>query len=282
MRHILTSIFLLSTIQFLYGQTKSDKIQVLILGSYHMGQYENGRDILNSKKQNEVSNIVNQLSLYQPDKIFVESNPENQAGWDIILSNYKKGISPKDTFSLAMETFQLGVKLAEKLNLNRVHTVNYDWPNTQDTIYIPTSNIESAYIKYLKEIYVVAKTVPDKDWYSETLMKTDEEVNEVYRNINKIPLTKTLLLMNTADNRRKMTYVGAMANMDNDPKGIGAEMTNIQVLRNLKIFQNIINRVEKNTKRILIIYGAAHNEPLRNLFEMNPRYEMIELDKYLK
>ena len=181
-----------------------------------------------------------------------------------------------------MELFQLGVKLAKKINLERVYAVNYDWPNTQDTIYVPTSNMESAYIKYLKEIYKVAKTVPENGWYSETLLKTAEEVEKISKNINKVPLKETLLTLNSKDYRRKSTYYAMMANMDNDPKGIGAELTNIQMLRNMKIFQNIVNRIDKNTKRILIVYGAAHNEPLRDFFEMNPRYEIVELKEYLK
>jgi hypothetical protein len=220
--------------------------------------------------------------LYRPDKIFIESNPENQVGWDTILSNYKKGISPRDTFTLSMELFQLGVKLAKKINLERVYAVNYDWPDTQDSTRIPTSKIESAYIKYLKEIYSVAKSVPGTDWYSETLLKTAEEVEKINKNINKMSLKETLLTMNSKDYRRKSTYYAMMANMDNDPKGIGAELTNIQMLRNMKIFQNIVNRIDKNTKQILIVYGAAHNEPLRDFFEMNPKYEIVELNEYLK
>jgi Family of unknown function (DUF5694) len=274
--------FLLFISNTLFGQTKATKIQVLILGSYHTAQFENGSDILTKKKQEEISSIVNQLSIYNPDKIFVEINPENQTEWDVILANYQKGISPKDTFNLAMETFQIGVKLAKKLNLKQVFSVNYDWPNSQDSSYIPKSKIEAAYINYIREIYIVGRTVPDKDWLSEMMLKTEDEMKEIYKNIPKSTLQATLKLLNSPDIRRKQTYTAMFANMDNDPRGIGAELTNIQQLRNMKIFQNIINKVDKDTRRIIVIYGASHAEPLRDFFEMNPRFEIVELDKYLK
>ena len=63
MKQILILLSLFST--NIYGQTKADKIQVLILGSYHMSQYDNGKDILSFKKQEEVEKIVNQLTKLQ-------------------------------------------------------------------------------------------------------------------------------------------------------------------------------------------------------------------------
>jgi Family of unknown function (DUF5694) len=259
-------------------------IKVLIVGTYHMsgeGKFSY-TDILTSKKQKAIATIVSQLKSFAPDQIFIENPPINQPIWDSLLAMYKKGRLPDDTILYANEIFQLGIKVAALLNHSSIYPVNYDLPNPYDTSVLLKTAMDSSYVNYLREIYATAKTTTDKDWESETLSLVEMKLQKLYDSIPLADLRRTLLQMNTQTYRRYLAYKAAYGNMDNDPKGIGAEITNIQQFRNMKIYQNIVNRLNPNARRILIIYGASHNEPLRNLFEFNPGFTMVEVKDYIR
>ena len=277
-----TLFFLLTTIS-VFGQAKPEKVQVLILGTYHMGGGSGYtfRDILTTKKQKEVSVIIDQLKVFKADKIFVESSPESSEFWNNIFESYKKGIMPTDSTFYGNEIFQIGIKLANKLGLQKVYPVNYDPPIPEDSTSFK-SIFDKEYSKYLKSLYVIMRTATVDDFKSQTLDNSFKELAPLYESTSTENLSKILLKYNSNRVRHLTAYTAAYANMDNDPKGIGAEMTNIQVFRNMKIFQNILNSIDKNTKRIFIVYGAAHAQPLRDLFELNPMFEIVEVDKYIK
>ena len=277
-----TLFFLLTTIS-VFGQAKPEKVQVLILGTYHMGGGSGYtfRDILTTKKQKEVSVIIDQLKVFKADKIFVESSPESSEFWNNIFESYKKGIMPTDSTFYGNEIFQIGIKLANKLGLQKVYPVNYDPPIPEDSTSFK-SIFDKEYSKYLKSLYVIAKTTKEDDWMSETLKKSFLELTPLYESTTTANLGQTILSYNSNRIRHLTAYTAAYSNMDNDPKGIGAELTNIQVFRNMKIFQNILNSIDKDTKRIFIVYGASHAQPLRDLFELNPMFEIVEVDKYIK
>ena len=53
--------------------------------------------------------------------------------------------------------------------------------------------------------------------------------------------------------------------------------------RNLKIYNNILRTIEiKNDKVILVLFGAAHTNILRQFFENHPYFEIVELETVFK
>src|SRR5262245_14996166 len=72
-------------------------VKVLLLGTFHfdnpgldVAKFKNA-DILSSKRQQEVLEVVNALKKFSPDKIFVESPPDRQNRIDSSFSEYKSG-----------------------------------------------------------------------------------------------------------------------------------------------------------------------------------------------
>jgi Family of unknown function (DUF5694) len=266
------------------AQEKTDKVQVLLVGTYHMAGEGNFsyRNILTDARQKEVSAIVEQLKPFRPDKIFVEDKPGNDSLWSAVLADYKADKLPKDAILYANEIFQLGIRLAARLDQTKIYPVNFDPPNPYDPAARLMNGLDSAYNNYLKAIYSTTKNIPEEDWYSADMKQASKEMSAVYKTIPSESLKKTLLTLNSEEIRQKMAYTAAFANLDNDPKGMGVDVTNIQQFRNMKIFQNILHQVDANTKRIIVIYGASHNQPLRNLFEMNPRFKVLDLSRFVK
>ena len=97
-RQILLSIlfFICSTSFDIYAQ-KKDKIQIVLLGTFHLTPssedvYKNKKIDLNSpKKQKEIQEIVSKLVTFNPSQICLEYPMENQSEMDSIYNAYKIG-----------------------------------------------------------------------------------------------------------------------------------------------------------------------------------------------
>jgi hypothetical protein len=67
-----------------------------------------------------------------------------------------------------------------------------------------------------------------------------------------------------------------------DYAGIGAELDNVQSFRDYKIYRNALNRIEKSSKKVLIIYGASHAHILKELFGLDQRYKVVEVSDFIR
>ncbi len=73
---VLIVVYLL-TINCLFAQNrKESKISVLLFGTFHFAQTGADDDMLSEKRQKEITELVNKLYKFKPDKIFIERNPE--------------------------------------------------------------------------------------------------------------------------------------------------------------------------------------------------------------
>ena len=114
-------------------KTPAKKIQIVLLGTFHFGATNdtnktNFDDEFSPKRQAEIKQIVELLAKYDPDKIFVEQEPSEQAKWDKIYADYKNGIEPTGN-NLKNEIFQIGVKLAKETNNpNGVICIDFQMP----------------------------------------------------------------------------------------------------------------------------------------------------------
>ncbi len=54
------------------------------------------------------------------------------------------------------------------------------------------------------------------------------------------------------------------------------------MIRNVKIYQNIIKDILANKpKKVLILYGTGHIKALRNYLEVHPKIKIVNTLKYL-
>ncbi len=101
------------------------------------------------------------------------------------------------------------------------------------------------------------------------LMKTGT-IRQIYQNIN-------------SPRKIDAIYAGflKMGKVGKDENYTGADVLNDWQERNLKIFANITRITESKDDRIILIIGAAHIKPLRQLLESSNDYIVEDAVSYL-
>ena len=128
---VLIVVYLLA-INCLFAQNrKESKISVLLFGTFHFAQTGADDDMLSEKRQKEITELVNKLYKFKPDKIFIERNPEFEYT-NKIDEKYQDYLDGKFQLS-ANEIYQLGFRLAKMLGHKKVYQA--DHPGRYVTIY---------------------------------------------------------------------------------------------------------------------------------------------------
>ncbi len=133
MRYFLFILFLVGGSSLVKAQ--GGRVQVAFLGVFHMGEtpdYVKGGidDLLSAERQKQVQEVVDALARFKPDKIFVENTPDAQPYWNAVYQNYLNGFKPAERSGELNEIFQIGIKLAKKINNPiGVTCINYVQPD---------------------------------------------------------------------------------------------------------------------------------------------------------
>ena len=272
-------------VNFGFGQSK---IKIAILGTFHFGEtsdYANIPipDIFSRKKQRELDQIVNDLAGFYPNKIFVENTPDTQIIWDKVYGEYRSGFEPTDLNIKKSEIFQIGIKLAKKLNDPfGVICVNYQHPEQSGGFKNSKSRLDSIYALYSGTLQAYK---PNLNLFFEQNPVASGELHRFIKNNekwSKESLKSQLLQMNEKETVNSLHYLNVTAWMDQNPNGIGAELTAKEYFRNAKIMQNILHKINPFDKHILIIIGAAHVKPLQDMIEAHPLLELVPISEILK
>ncbi len=268
---------------------QNNRIKVAVLGTFHFGESNdlfqtNNSNLLTKKKQKEIDELVNQLTKFNPDKIFVENTPDAQKFWDGIYIDYKNGKMPKDPSVELNEIFQIGIKLADKLkNPQGVLCVNYFHPVAYSIgLNNAKTKLDSLYTLYDHEIqnrkpeilYFLDQNPLAKSFLNSYLLK-----NEEWKSLS---LKKNLFEMNKPENLDIIHYLNVTLWLDQDPNGIGAELTTREYYRNVKIVQNVLHQLNPYDKKVLILIGAAHVKSLQDILRAHPLLEVITSEEFLK
>ena len=116
------SVVILSTFftTALFGQTNTEKIKVILLGTFHFGATSDRNstrfsDLLSQKRQLELDSISNALNEYGIDKFFLETEVSRQKWQDSLFALYKtnKLTAIED---LSDERVQIAFRTAVKKN----------------------------------------------------------------------------------------------------------------------------------------------------------------------
>lgn len=249
-----------------------NRIKILILGTFHFGETTDRAktefpDLESEKRQREILDVVGDLARFQADKIFVENEPSEQGRWDGILQEYKNGllkIKPRN------EIFQIGVRLAAKLNQPHVFCID-------------SQKIQLDYGKIQR---------------FEADHKSDEspELNSSFFNLD-YPLKRKAPRRKLADSTLENYYVSM-----NSPDEIlrtsydythyaigygksndytGSDFTADWYKRNIYMFTNILRNSDVKDKRYFLLVGAGHVYILKHLFESNPNFEVVNVKDFL-
>ncbi|RYZ29120.1 MAG: hypothetical protein EOO10_07350 [Chitinophagaceae bacterium] len=268
------------------GKPREQK-QIMFLGCSHFGQegmYKGNpaADLFTAEKQKEIAAINGQLAAFKPDVILIEREPEEQSQVDSLYTAYRSGkLAFTDLSYGRAEQYQFGFALAEKLNHQRVFGADY-YEAVSNRMMTTGANRE-AFQQGLDSFSAFGRKAEAgfksgsfslKDFL--LLLNAPTVLNWTYRVLFVTPLQ----VKNGAFTSPPATYVDtAYVNK----KYIGAEFVSIFMERELKIYANIVNiTAQQKAARVLVIMGHRHAAALPKLFQNDPAYKVVSVEKYLK
>lgn len=270
-------------------QTPEQGIQVMLLGVYH---FDNpGRDKHNlviddyftDKRQEEINETVNRLSKFNPDKIFIESQPTSQKKIDslyLLFTENKLNLTELERGR--NEIYQIGFNLSKKLNLEKIYCID------------AAGNWLGPYADFIADTLSLS-------YYNEEEEKSKKSLEEVNEYIRTHTIRENLVFMNLQENLmdNHRYYIDAALRVKDtlgilfkyqdtaqmidgkeymlrsfDFENIGVELVAEWYKRNFFIYRNILENSNAGDK-ILIIFGQGHLPILQHLLESNPKYKTV-------
>jgi hypothetical protein len=277
-RNSIILIFLLISICNIHAQ---EKTKVLLVATYHFGGNTSDNikvsndNILSDKKQEEIKVVIEKLREFKPEKIYVENEPNRQVYWDSIYIAYRNG----QNIELTNEIFQIGTKLARNLNLNQGVTC-VDWHISPAKTFS-----EKQYEQLLKKMieYYDENNIPDDEPESLYFKKTLERIQTFNQKIPSLHLLDVFKHLNKEEYLNQMFYANLTSFLDIDQYDLNVFWSQNNMIRNVNVYQNIIQDILKDKpKRVMIMYGAGHIKALRNYLEVHPKIEIVNTEEYLE
>lgn len=249
-----------------------EPIEVMILGSYHMGNP--GADLHNARidpvttpeKQAQLEAVAEALARFQPTAVAVERIARDQT---TMLDHRYPAFTPADLLTNPDERVQLGYRLAHRLGLERVYAIDEQDREGQPS-YFPFGDVQSWAVangagERLGAMHgEVAAMLADLERRQAT-----ETVGQLLAGIN----TPERVLLDQASYARLMAFGAG----DDQP---GAVLNARWYARNAQIFARLL-QVARPGDRILVIYGAGHNYWLRQMVETHPAFRLVQPADYL-
>lgn len=279
---LLIAVFLLPLNCLLAQSKKESKISVLLFGTFHFAQTGADDDMMSEKRQKEITELVNKLYKFKPNKIFIERNPEFEYT-NKLDEKYENYLNGKFELS-ANEIYQLGFRLAKMLGHKKVYQA--DHPGRYVTLYATAEKYadKNGQTEILRAD-AVGTTKPLYWKNDEAAVRKQKTVLEFIRYINSEEYQK----LDQAHYVSTLPRIGdtkpptsAEDKKDDEVYFAGAEVLADWYRRNIKIYSKVLTQLDYKEERILIIYGNGHIPILRHLFESNPAFKVENTNKWLK
>lgn len=278
----LYSLFLILLTLNAYPQEK--KAQILIIGSDHLAQVykqENpATDVLSPENQKSVQEFNQMVSKFRPDAIMIEELPEDQIKIDSLYEKYMSGqLDLRKIENGRSEVFNMAFDIGKRSGVKKIVCVNSPG-GTSQSILDNGDNIE-LYRNYGLNLRKIVKEkyqslgkgeLSFKDYL--TFLNQPEAYNLIYRLRYIIPARVT-----------NGFFINPGETIDTsriDRQHIGAELISIFKNRDYKIYSNIIHhQLKTNVQKIILIIGVAHLGSLKNIFNEDTYYQLIDTNDYL-
>lgn len=247
-----------------------EKVKVLMLGTYHFDKGGNhlidfnAGDITTNKKQDEISEVIQKLIEFKPNKIAVEARREKEEELNKIYSEFcaDNAIHSNELIGCRNEIAQIAFRLGHKLNHNKIYPVDVPVDLPEDVFGYAERNCPDLYQKFTDRA--------NEYGLSENEFMKHHTVREILKHFNnpvRIEKEHSDLYLYLAQVGAGDTYYGV---------NILAEWYR----RNLYIFANLQDIAQPGDK-ILVLYGAGHCKILRNLIKDYNEFEFIDPLDYL-
>jgi len=261
----------------LIGDKKLPK--VLVVGTFHFAYYDEDIyktdkdkriDILSEKKQKEIKELIEYISLFKPTKIFVEDfNRDN-----ILMKNYRKYKNGNYKLT-ADEIDQLAYRLMDNFELDTLYGV--DEKTIFQTLY---SNPETkSYALDLSKGFDLQKDFLESD-IGKRYMKSYEMDDSLKLENSMLDYFKIL----NSPIRQKRGFYSLFAGTFGYENTDGADILTLSSMsRNIRILNHIERNVISADDRILILFGTSHTDFFNVFYNSSPEHHLIEfndLEKY--
>ena len=135
--------------------------------------------------------------------------------------------------------------------------------------------------KILKYDDSIEKINPSKESIYEK--KVAYEIKDIFDKTPKMNLISAYKIFNSTEFIDKMFYANISSLLDIDVNKTNIFWSQNNMIRNVNVYQNIIQSIIKNKpKRVIVIYGAGHIKALKNYLEVHPAIEIVNTIKYLE
>ncbi len=302
---IMAATLIFSGLTYSFIESKSDtkqieeedhRTEVVLMGVWHfsnpaMDEYNPTVDNYFSKRrQQEIAELNNALATMSPDKIFVERDSRYQSYYDSLYQdpNFDPEKIPNNRGT--SEVYQVGFKLGKILGHQKVYCADADglWLGRaanpvakeqytelekkestamtnsikEDNEFYKKNSILDAVIRENHPATVLANHSGYIDYYARIIDQNQKESYPVY-------------VQEIGEEKEERLVCGV------DQKYVGAELVAEWYKRNIKIYSKIMENTTKEDKRIFVMFGAGHIHIIKQLFEDNPSFKVVEVNDFL-
>ncbi len=268
------SLLLLLSHRMLSQPQAQPKIQVVLLGMYHLNNpgldvaKVKVDDVLAEKRQGEIRRVVDALKAYAPEQIFTEYGTRQQTRLDSLYRVYMAGGRRDKRGELDQIVFRLAGQLAGQLGLKpgQIFGVDDNGDFPYDSLMKVASGAGQQAL--LAEMTQSIKTYTN--WFDTYLR--DHTIGEV------------ILALNTPEQYRLQlgSYSDICSRVGGIDNSVGAYLTAEWYKRNIYAHSHMLKRITPGTKRILVVFGAAHAAMFDHLFGLSDQFAIVPLTQVLK
>jgi hypothetical protein len=274
LRFLITLLFV-TTISF-----AQEKNKILTLGTFHFhlikSQLGVEFDINSKEKQMELNQIIKQIEVYNPTKIFVEWEFSKQNELDTLYSLYLKDKSfelikqkygRNETKYFESEVQQLGFKLADKLGQKKLYAFDFLLDEPNDTL---MNAIQKA-----NQTELMNEIQKDFGDYGQSLISKFQEEKS---------LKNLLLFFNSTalENKLNSGYISLFNKAGSKNDFSGAYFVSERFRRNLYMYSLVQKQINSTDERILVIVGGQHAAGFRDFIRDDKNLEKVELETIIK
>ena len=234
------------------------QVQIMVLGTYHMSNpgmdttNMEADDVLSDRRQAEMTDLVNRLAQFAPDKMLVEG----PYGDERIKSRYAAYLAGEHELT-RNETEQIGYRLARQLGHDGVYPIDY--PMFQDDTalgfykaYHPKLEDDS---EAIREGWSAASAASAEKLRSGTIAEYLHHLND------------SDYWAFGLDSRFTMQTSIKYAQYD---QYAGADLLTSWYKRNLRMLTNIHRSLDDDDERALLLVGSGHNKILWDFIDTSP------------
>lgn len=273
-RQALLMFLLIFTAQS-YSQKNPSRIKVYLLGTFHFAQ-TNNYNVLDDVHQKSIQELNDIIVRIKPDKIFIERMPEFEKV-NKIDSIYTAYLNSTEEMKSRNEIWQVAFKVGKRLGHKKLYQC--DNPGNYGTIYSKLA----AYAKEHDQQDILSCKVRGT-----TTALTGKVNADSLR--NSVTLLDYIKWLNSKEvqSSSQAHYINVfpqVGNTDVYNSGqdylLGTELTTDWYRRNIYIYSKMINQLNYEENSIFLLLGNDHIPIIRHLFESNPYFEVVDVEKWL-